>query len=498
MVNALVPRSTRPRPREAYVISDLHLGGAGSSTGDSDDRGFRICTHGSAIAHFIRELALKPEPIELIINGDVVDFLAEEDEPAAWSAFTSDERAAALKLERIIDREPEIFAAIRELLECGHRLTLLLGNHDIELALPAVRRRFCERVGITGRHDFHFIYDGEAYVVGRTLIEHGNRYDPFNIVDYDGLRRVRSLLSRRQPVAPEYAFEPPAGSRIVAQVMNPIKADYRLIDLLKPETGAMIPVLLALEPGYRGVLGRIAALAIKARRHRLAAAALPSFAGDIGSSSAATAASDAEYDIGTSGMAADALSTIVREAMPSDADLVLQMLSHEAPYVGDVSASGTINRAIGLARMLASSGRTSIESRMPALLAAVRSLQNANSFARDAECFTEYSAAATDLAARGFDAVVFGHTHLARDIDLVGGARYLNCGTWADVIRFPSEILSGSEQKALDGLRAFVEDMGAGRLKAWTSFAPTYVKLALGDDDEVRAVGLFDYTAAVV
>ena len=61
------------------------------------------------------------------------------------------------------------------------------------------------------------------------------------------------------------------------------KIGLRGVDLLKPETGAVVPMLLALEPGYRSILSRVATLALAASKHRLAAAALPSFGGDISS-----------------------------------------------------------------------------------------------------------------------------------------------------------------------------------------------------------------------
>ena len=34
------------------------------------------------------------------------------------------------------------------------------------------------------------------------------------------------------------------------------------------------------------------------------------------------------------------------------------------------------------------------------------------------------------LLRRGFDAVVFGHTHHSEDVALTPEGRYLNCGTW--------------------------------------------------------------------
>ena len=47
------------------------------------------------------------------------------------------------------------------------------------------------------------------------------------------------------------------GSRMVEEVINQIKEKYRFIDLLKPETGAVMPILLALEPSYRKNISKI-------------------------------------------------------------------------------------------------------------------------------------------------------------------------------------------------------------------------------------------------
>jgi UDP-2,3-diacylglucosamine pyrophosphatase LpxH len=41
-----------------------------------------------------------------------------------------------------------------------------------------------------------------------------------------------------------------------------------------------------------------------------------------------------------------------------------------------------------------------------------------------------YHEAASMLLRRGFDAVVFGHTHHSEDVALTPEGRYLNCGTW--------------------------------------------------------------------
>src|SRR5207244_2236158 len=94
-------------------------------------------------------------------------------------------------------------------------------------------------------------YDNEAYTVGDALIEHGNRYDRYNQVDHDALRRARSLQSRGlRPADHGVVLKPAPGSRMVAEVMNPIKARFPFVDLLKPETEAVLPILLTLTGGY--------------------------------------------------------------------------------------------------------------------------------------------------------------------------------------------------------------------------------------------------------
>jgi UDP-2,3-diacylglucosamine pyrophosphatase LpxH len=214
-----------------YVISDLHLGGALGPS--ASERGFRICTQGDALAAFIEALAGQPTGpgaprIELVINGDFVDFLAEEDEPVEWTALKEDpERARALLL-RIVERNRDVFRALARLVERGHTLTVLIGNHDIELAFPVVRQALAAALGLRAGAQLRFLHDGEAYAVGDALIEHGNRYDPFNAVDFDALRRVRSIQSRGLAVPDDRRMPPPPGSQLVAEVMNPLKQHYPL------------------------------------------------------------------------------------------------------------------------------------------------------------------------------------------------------------------------------------------------------------------------------
>src|SRR5262245_38572284 len=109
--------------RSVFVISDLHLGEVYSKT--PQGRGFRINTHVDDLVQFIQELAQMPaDPgIELVINGDMVDFLAErEDAPPYSSAFTYDSAEACAKLQTIAERDAPFFRALGGFLEQKHRL----------------------------------------------------------------------------------------------------------------------------------------------------------------------------------------------------------------------------------------------------------------------------------------------------------------------------------------------------------------------------------------
>jgi UDP-2,3-diacylglucosamine pyrophosphatase LpxH len=202
------------------------------------------------LARFIRYAAAQrheQQDVRLVINGDIVDFLAEE----GAKPFLGNDARAQEVLKNIMDRTDEVWTALRNFTQSGAALTLLLGNHDIELSLPGPRRLLLERLG-PGRVEF--IYDNQAFVDGPVLIEHGNRYDTWNMVPHNRLRQVRAQLSRGEKPR-RYPNVP--GSDLVCKVVNRLKKKYRFVDLLKPETEAVLPALPALDPTPGGYLERV-------------------------------------------------------------------------------------------------------------------------------------------------------------------------------------------------------------------------------------------------
>jgi UDP-2,3-diacylglucosamine pyrophosphatase LpxH len=404
------------------------------------------------------------------------------------------------KLVDIVERDRSFFDALGRVLAAGHRLVLTLGNHDIELAFPAVRAALDEMIGAGPGTDFRFIFDGEAYVVGDALIEHGNRYDAFNVVNFNDLRQLRSIQSRRMAVPSKWEMDPPPGSFMVSRVINPIKESYRFIDLLKPETGAVIPILLALEPGYRSIIREAAKQALRSKvGYGLDAPNMPSIGGDISSTGGDDIGLDElGGDISGGGSSNDPLAQVLSAELGDDAGQFLETLDTEDSIEemgGDISSlSEKISHAFGMTQLLLAGKGPDVDKRLPALLRALRVLQDDKTFDESVETEATYLEAARALARDGsFRYVIFGHTHLAKNVALDDGAVYLNSGTWADLIRFPQDVIEGDKETAIPKLREFVDQLQKGELAEWIDFRPTYVRLDVGDDGKVTEAGVHEY-----
>lgn len=481
-------------PAEVFIISDLHVGGEYGR--DPQARGFRINTRVKELTGFVNDVRLRAKQThletELVINGDFVDFLAEKssDEKQPWRAFISDEAEAVDALSRIVERDQSLFTSIGELIRSGVSLTLLLGNHDLELSFPAVRQELRRHLGIGRSHPFQFIHDGEAYAIGEVLIEHGNRNDGWNTVDFDALRRRRSIASRHIPLYPDAQFYPPAGSSLVQQVMNPIKEDYPFIDLLKPESEAAIPLLLALEPGFARDIDRIEELVrlrSAAGEHVPRAPAIPSHVGDIGSGGWKRESPP--------GAVVEILERRLNGAARSQMLALIAEAEEEQRQTARQIAAGGFRRALSFARMLFTSDWTK---RLPSLLDGFQQIQSERLFGRAEETDPLYFDAASELARGGFSTVVFGHTHYAKDLELNGGGKYLNTGTWADRMRLPDEVISGSNEQALSSLQKFAEAIREKDFKEYIEFEPTFAYVRLNAAGGVQAAVIRDYKKGAV
>lgn len=154
----------------AYVIGDLHLGaGPGDPLEDfRDDEVFaRMC-----------EQIAGPDAT-LILNGDVIDFaqIPPFDVPKPAHLLWP-ERASLEKARTALAAHADFFGGLRGLLARGGRIRWLHGNHDLDLAWPAVQASLAQELGNPPG-------DQLAFVIGDTRfhgvhVEHGHRFTPEN------------------------------------------------------------------------------------------------------------------------------------------------------------------------------------------------------------------------------------------------------------------------------------------------------------------------------
>jgi UDP-2,3-diacylglucosamine pyrophosphatase LpxH len=476
--------------RRIFVISDLHLGGRPTTESLATGavrRRTQICGDYDLVISFLewlRNLKISEER-ELVINGDLVDFLLEDDyAPELTGQVWLDEAGACAKLDQIAKRAAGVFKALREFLNDGHHLTILLGNHDVELSLPRVRRRLRALLGADGKR-FQFLYDGEAYVFGRVLIEHGNRYDSWNITDYSGLRQERSVLSRGMPVnederAARY-FVPPPGTYLVMQFLNRIKSNYTFVDLLKPENHLVVALLFAIEPDFKpDITEMLDTLKIlkKKRKNQFKSAATPEQpkylrAGErddwadqvreaLGEEAAQFPTSDTKL-LSTGG---------VREWLKESLQAVVRPF--ETP--------------LSLLKVIGAPERQRLDTLRNALYELNR---KDRSFDLNREMPSYRDAAMETAQAGGFEVIVYGHTHLPKREILNAGERsctYLNTGTWCHVMRLPKELAPGDPQAPVQ-FKAFLNALSANDYRRYIDQDPCFAEIHANADGtgQVRA-----------
>src|SRR5262245_12183248 len=171
-----------PQFDELHVVSDLHLGGA--------RRDFQIFCQGPRLAGFIRRLAARrPDAqVALLLNGDVIDTLAED-----YPGYVVVDNAVDVVTRIMGDPSfADVWKALGEFVGTpGRSLIIVIGNHDIEMALPGVQRAIRRQLAggdpaASGRIEFSTTGAGYLCRVGRARVFciHGNEVDPWNLVDH--------------------------------------------------------------------------------------------------------------------------------------------------------------------------------------------------------------------------------------------------------------------------------------------------------------------------
>jgi UDP-2,3-diacylglucosamine pyrophosphatase LpxH len=216
------------------VISDLHI-----ASGPLDDCDAELQGH---FVSFLNDLGRRDAAIELVLNGDFLDFVQAE----PWSGsdlesfgdnevplcFTQEQSIA--KLESIHAAHGPVFKALTEFVNghAGHRATILPGNHDADFYFEGVRERFVEFVGPV-RFVLDPVYRPASYPT--LWIEHGHQSDPVNRFVW---RKKEYWSAASPPIFEDHSGVPRLfeciGTRFLIQFMNRLDRDYPFVDNVKP------------------------------------------------------------------------------------------------------------------------------------------------------------------------------------------------------------------------------------------------------------------------
>jgi UDP-2,3-diacylglucosamine pyrophosphatase LpxH len=449
-MGGLKERAHLPTYEDVYVVSDLHLGGFLGEFG-SDRRDYRIFQESKALAWLVTSLP-KDKRVALVLNGDIVDFLADR------KATYFDWEGALDKLMTAMQDadQKSVWEALRDYVTKGvGDLVLVLGNHDLELSLPELQE-----------HLRNYLTSGDPKSYGRVLLAmdgcgfacrvgeatvlclHGNEGDPWNAIDYGRLSLIRRALARGSLERNRKILTgwiPCPGTQMVIEYMNDVKRQYQWVDLLKPEEegAAMVIAAIARMPGLAKFVELQLGQMENARKLK---------AGFLGADGSGETFDDGPlYHQSHAAPEADEL---MRDA--------LEQLARGS------RATELVDEDEFLLSKLDIAVTTQMLKRRPQSLREVlaRTLANDRTFATTTEddVFDELDA----LCGPGIDFLIAGHTHLARALPRKRQrGYYFNSGTWIQLMRIPPNAIHDPatfaevEARLRDGsMKRLIEPLG--------------------------------------
>jgi UDP-2,3-diacylglucosamine pyrophosphatase LpxH len=423
-----------PQFDELHVISDIHMGG---------EPGFQILRETKRLAGFIDWVAgqLPDGRVALVLNGDIVDTLAEK----------IDGYVAVHDAEATIDRimkYPQfapIWKALAAFVRTDKRtLVLVLGNHDLELAFPNVQRLIVRRLAgdelaAQARIEFSTMGAGFACQVAsaRVFCTHANEVDAWNYVRYEDLAKAARRIATGRSL-PAAEWEPNAGTKLVKDVMNEVKRKYAWIDLLKPERSAAVGVLLVLDPKQLTKINRVLPIVGELAEGMLDFDQRLSATGFVRPDTTRTAQPSAERLLGR-----HLRQGINGGDVQSADDLLLHV---EKTYRLNGPAAATPENTLGTGQLIWDRliGWLRNVSEAEALRRALKDWLAEDKTFELGDRDQTFRAVTANIGSE-IDFVVTGHTHLERAIEFAPGRYYFNTGTWIRLLRFTDSMLASEE-----------------------------------------------------
>jgi hypothetical protein len=438
--------------KRVIVVSDLHIGGAPTASSRHPFEDSRQIFHSaSKLAAFLDGVdaacaAPSGADLELILNGDTIDFSAE----GLFGPGVADAHRAVARMEAALDRVPEVCGALDRFLD-AHCLTIIAGDRDVELSLPEVCSRLVDILGAR-KNAMRFVHAGGTCRRGRLLVEHGHRYDPWNIPGPGDPDVWQATPGPGAQVDHARIPHGVAGPSPVANVICLLAERLGFVNLLKPADATVALLLHVLRPEVGVFLrpggpgGRAAARDDVTRfAQRLTRAERRLLQGEI-----------------------DQLFALDKEASEPSGSLLESLAAQDPP---PRLASNDLEKLRVLLKTRLCGGRSA---------------------GRDV-----YQVAAENLLRdEGTDLVVFGHTHRALRVGFAGGT-YMNTGTWTHQLDLPETCRTGTARAAAE-FRAYIRSLLNGTFENCTSAQLTYADIRLSADGAVDAADLREFRNAPI
>lgn len=220
------------------ILSDLHLGAGHRERNQRED-----FTVDKTLVRFLRRIWQESErdrrEVELIINGDLFEFLhvpaVDRFDPTLQypleAYLDSSEQASIKRLNLIFESHPDVFEALSDFIHVGEpqrRVTIIKGNHDVNLYWPGVKTRLREVLGATGSRSSLLLFAAEFVSREKIYVEHGHQ-------------RTEKMNSYHDFLDPRLSHNLsqlyyPAGSHFIINLFNQMGREHWFIDNIKPIT----------------------------------------------------------------------------------------------------------------------------------------------------------------------------------------------------------------------------------------------------------------------
>lgn len=203
------------------VVSDLHLGkgrvlpGGGTNSLEEFYYGEKLVE----FIHYYSSGAFRDYEVELIINGDFLNFLQVDYKGYFLTVLT--EGVCLEVLKSIVEGHRNVFAALFEFAQKpGNSITYIVGNHDQAMLWPTCREYLNQAVGAKIK------YKNIVYFFDGVHIEHGHMHEAANRMDP---RRFFLKKDLAEPI-----LNLPFGSHFFIELVLKIKQKYPFVDKIRP------------------------------------------------------------------------------------------------------------------------------------------------------------------------------------------------------------------------------------------------------------------------